>query len=154
MIGSSASAVRFLAGIGMSFFRDSSPGKAAAPAASADGLALVTVTLLDSTFEWKEETEKDKYKQKKPCANKSKLEISRVQIQGENISQTAYYENRRLYTFFSVFAAHCSFERAIDLPGSALPEFSQLHDCGDSSIFFVKIDCFTSVVGITHYKFR
>lgn len=64
VIGSSASAVRFLAGIGMSFFKDSSPGKAAAPAASADGLALVTVTLLDSTFEWKEETEKDKYKHK------------------------------------------------------------------------------------------
>lgn len=44
----------------MSFFKDSSPGKAAAAAASADGLALVTVTLLDSAFEWKEETEKEK----------------------------------------------------------------------------------------------
>ena len=82
----------------MSFFKDSSPGKAAAPAASVDGLALVAVTLLDSTFEWKEETEKDKYKHKNHA--QIKLEISRVQIQGENTSQTAYYENRRLFTFF------------------------------------------------------
>lgn len=108
----------------MSFFKDSSPGKAAAPAASADGLALVTVTLLDSTFEWKEETEKDKYKHKNHAqikanwgflACKSKERIHHKQL----ITKIGDY-----LLFFNVFAPHCSFEKAIDLSGSALPEFS------------------------------
>ena len=48
VIGSSnSSAVRFLAGIGMSFLNDSSEGKLAA---SAEGLALVTVTPLGSAL--------------------------------------------------------------------------------------------------------
>ena len=51
VIGPSASAVRFLAGMGISFFRDS-----AAPtvADAVEGLALVTVTPADSTLECQE----------------------------------------------------------------------------------------------------
>ena len=46
--GSSASTVRFLAGIGMSFLSESSDGNVDN---SAEGLALVTVTFVDSTLE-------------------------------------------------------------------------------------------------------
>lgn len=46
--GSSASTVRFLAGIGMSFLSESSDGKVDN---SDEGLALVTVTFVDSTLE-------------------------------------------------------------------------------------------------------
>lgn len=147
MIGSSASAVRFLAGIGMSFFKDSSPGKAAAAAASADGLALVTVTLLDSAFEWNEETEKEKYKHKKHAQIKANWSF----LECKSKERILYITNSFLRKSEIIYSA--VLRKLYMCPGVHYQNLAQ-STIVETQVFFRQIDSFKSVVGITHYKFR